>query len=135
MLTISQVTEQTGLTAYTLRYYEKIGVLKNPQRTEGGARLYSESDVAYIQCLVHLKKLGLSLEEITEFTRDGCVMEKIKQGEDPAHFTPTLSKRTEILSKYLAELEAKRQELDGIIAMTRAKLAGYHELSQEQEVT
>ncbi|WP_411348575.1 MerR family transcriptional regulator [Paenibacillus sp. WLX2291] len=131
MLSISQVTAQTGLTAYTLRYYEQIGVLQNPKRKQGGARIYSESDVKYIQCLVHLKKLGLSLEEITEFTRDGCVMEKIKQGEDPAHFIPTLSKRTEILSKYLEELEAKRQELDGIIAMTREKLAGYHELAQD----
>lgn len=131
MLSISQVTAQTGLTAYTLRYYEQIGVLQSPNRKPGGARIYSESDVKYIQCLVHLKKLGLSLEEITEFTRDGCVMEKIKQGENPADFTPTLSKRTEILSKYLAELEAKRQELDGIIAMTREKLAGYHELAQE----
>ncbi len=132
MLSISQVTEQTGLTAYTLRYYEQIGVLKSPNRKQGGARIYSESDVTYIQCLVHLKKLGLSLEEITEFTRDGCVMEKIKQGEDPAHFTPTLSKRTEILSKYLAELEAKRKELDRIIEMTQEKLAGYHALSQDR---
>ncbi|MBD3921268.1 MerR family transcriptional regulator [Paenibacillus sp. PR3] len=132
MLTISQVTERTGLTPYTLRYYEKIGVLKGPSRRAGGARSYTESDVSYIQCLVTLKKLGLSLEEITEFTRDGCVMDRIQQGEDPDHFTPTLNKRTEILSKYLLDLEAKRQELDHMISLAQEKLNGYLELSKER---
>ncbi|MFG3613304.1 MerR family transcriptional regulator [Rummeliibacillus stabekisii] len=132
MLTISQVSERTGLTPYTLRYYEKIGVLKSPSRKEGGARSYSESEVSYIQCLTNLKKIGLSLEEITEFTRDGCVMEKIELGEDPTKYTQTLDKRTEILSKYLMDLEAKQQELDHMITLTKEKLAGYFELSKER---
>ncbi|UED79230.1 MerR family transcriptional regulator [Lysinibacillus sp. CD3-6] len=130
MLTISQVSERTGLTPYTLRYYEKIGVLKGPNRSEGGARAYTESEVSYILCLNNLKKIGLSLEEITEFTRDGCVMEKIQLGADPTKFTPTLNKRTEILSKYLLDLEAKQQELSHMITLTKEKLAGYHELSK-----
>lgn len=130
MFTISQVSERTGLTPYTLRYYEKIGVLQGPGRSEGGVRTYTESEVSYIQCLSGLKKLGLSLDEIKEFTRDGCVMDKIQQGEDPVKFTPTLNKRTEILSKYLVELEAKRQELEYIISLAKEKLAIYHELSK-----
>lgn len=131
MLTISQVSEKTGLTPYTLRYYEKIGVLKCPSRREGGARAYSESEVSYIQCLTNLKKIGLSLEEITEFTREGCVMEKIQLGEDPTKYTQTLNKRTEILSKYLMDLEAKQQELEHMISLTKEKLSGYFELSKE----
>lgn len=130
MLTISQVSERTGLTPYTLRYYEKIGILKGPSRSKGGARAYNESEVSYIQCLNHLKKIGLSLEEIAEFTRDGCVMEKIQLGEDPTKFMPTLNKRTEILSKYLLDLEAKQQELNHMISLTKEKLASYHELSK-----
>lgn len=55
MLTISQVSEQTGLTPYTIRYYEKIGVLHEPMRSSGGARVYQESEVSYIQCLNKLK--------------------------------------------------------------------------------
>lgn len=90
MLTISQVSEKTGLTPYTIRYYEKIGVLHEPKRSNGGARVYKESEVSYIQCLNKLKKLGLSLEEITEFTREGCVMDKIQQGENPSNYNPTL---------------------------------------------
>jgi len=133
MLTISQVSEKTGLTPYTLRYYEKIGVLKGPMHRNGLARRYTESEVSFIQCLNGLKKLGMSLEEITEFFRDGCVMEKIQQGEDITKLTPSLNKRTAILTKHLAELEAKRRELDGIIALTKEKLAVYDEMAQEAE--
>jgi MerR family transcriptional regulator, repressor of the yfmOP operon len=134
MLTISQVSERTGLTSYTIRYYEKIGVLHEPNRRYGGARIYTESEVSYIQCLNRLKKLGLSLEEITEFTRDGCVLDKIQQEGDLANFTPTLHKRIEILEKHLVELEAKRQELEYIISLTKEKLALYQELTKEDMV-
>ncbi|OXM83315.1 MerR family transcriptional regulator [Paenibacillus rigui] len=130
MLTISQVSERTGLSPYTLRYYEKVGVLKEPKRKEGGARSYSESEVSFIQCLNGLKRLGMSLEEITEFFRDGCVMEKIQQGEDLAKLSPSLNKRTEILTKHLAELEAKKKELETIMALTREKLAMYDALAK-----
>lgn len=131
MLTISQVSERTGLTSYTIRYYEKIGLLYEPNRRNGGARIYTESEVSYIQCLNRLKKLGLSLEEITEFTREGCVLDKIQRGEDLANFTPTLHKRIEILEKNLVVLEAKRQELEYMISLTKEKLALYQELTKE----
>ncbi|WP_025719489.1 MerR family transcriptional regulator [Paenibacillus sp. 1-18] len=134
MFTISQVSEKTGLTPYTIRYYEKIGVLHEPKRRNGGARVYSESEVSYIQCLNRLKKLGISLEEITEFTRDGCVLDKIQHGEDLVNFTPTLHKRIEILEKHLVELEAKRQELEYIISLTKEKLALYQELTKEDMI-
>lgn len=133
MFSISQVSEKTGLTPYTLRYYEKIGVLKVPMRSGGGARTYTEGEVSFIECMNGLKKLGMSLEEITEFFRDGCVMEKIQQGEDPAGLTPSLNKRVEILSKHLTELEAKRRELENIISLTKEKLAMYRELSAKSK--
>ncbi|AIQ44405.1 MerR family transcriptional regulator [Paenibacillus sp. FSL R7-0297] len=134
MLTISQVSEQTGLTPYTIRYYEKIGVLHEPKRSNGGARVYKESEVSYIQCLNKLKKVGLSLEEITEFTREGCVMDKIQQGENPSNYNPTLKKRIEILEKHLMGLESRRQEIDYMISLAAEKLTLYQELTKEDIV-
>lgn len=134
MLTISQVSEQTGLTPYTIRYYEKIGVLHEPKRSNGGARVYKESEVSYIQCLNKLKKLGLSLEEITEFTREGCIMDKIQQGENPSDYNPTLKKRIEILEKHLMGLESRRQEIDYMISLAEEKLTLYQELTKEDIV-
>ncbi|MEK4325436.1 MerR family transcriptional regulator [Paenibacillus sp. FSL R7-0312] len=134
MLTISQVSEQTGLTPYTIRYYEKIGVLHEPKRSNGGARVYKESEVSYIQCLNKLKKVGLSLEEITEFTREGCVMDKIQQGENPSNYNPTLKKRIEILEKHLMGLESRRQEIDYMISLAEEKITLYQELTKEDIV-
>ena len=65
---IEQVAERTGLTRRTLRYYEEIGLLPPPRRTEGNYRLYSEEDVAYIERIHQMKSaLGLSLKEVEEF--------------------------------------------------------------------
>lgn len=131
MLTISQVAEKTGLTPYTIRYYEKIGVLQEPERSNGGARVYNESEVSYIQCLNKLKKLGLPLEEIMEFTREGCVIDKVQQGESLSNYTPTLEKRIGILEKHLMEQKARRQKIDDIISLTEEKLVLYQELTKE----
>src|SRR5579872_2924687 len=66
-LRIEQVAARTGLTKRTLRYYEEIGVLAPPSRTEGGYRLYSEHDVQELERIKRLKDLlGFSLAEIRE---------------------------------------------------------------------
>ncbi|MCP3779925.1 MerR family transcriptional regulator [Paenibacillus sp. MZ03-122A] len=134
MLTISQVSERTGLTPYTIRYYEKIGVLQEPNRRNGRTRIYTESEVSYIQCLIRLKKLGLSLEEITEFTHDGCILDKIQKGQEVANFTPALHIRIEILEKHLVELESKRQELECMISLANEKIALYQKLTKDDIV-
>ena len=64
---IEQVAARTGLTKRTLRYYEEIGLLPPPTRTEGGYRLYSEADVQQLERIKRLKDLlGFSLAEIRE---------------------------------------------------------------------
>src|SRR5258708_33783073 len=66
-LRIDQVAERTGLTKRALRYYEEIGLLDPPTRTEGNYRLYSEADVAHIARIRRMRELlGASLAEIKE---------------------------------------------------------------------
>ena len=45
MYTIQEVSEKTGLTAHTLRYYEKEGLLTGVERSQGGFRQYSDEDL------------------------------------------------------------------------------------------
>lgn len=66
-LRIEQVSARTGLTKRTLRYYEEIGLLAPPTRTEGGYRLYSQNDIQHLERIKRLKELlGFSLAEIRE---------------------------------------------------------------------
>lgn len=132
MFSIQQVAETTGLSAHTLRYYEKIGLLPNPARKKGGTRQYTQSDVDFMQFLNSLKKTGMTLPDITEFVKDGCIWQLAETG---AELTPSLQKRIEILQKHLIALEAQRAELDAILALTHEKLVIYHNLLTQEKQT
>ncbi|AWZ48621.1 methyltransferase type 11 [Clostridiaceae bacterium 14S0207] len=61
---IGEFAERAGVTIRTLRYYDKIGLLKPLKKSSSGYRLYSEEDFFRLQQITTLKFLGLSLEEI-----------------------------------------------------------------------
>jgi MerR family copper efflux transcriptional regulator len=63
-LGIAELAERTGFSRPTLRYYEEIGLLDAPQRTETGYRVYDRGVEARLQFIRRAKRLGLSLEEI-----------------------------------------------------------------------
>ncbi|AWC30484.1 MerR family transcriptional regulator [Bacillus cytotoxicus] len=64
MISIQELTKETGVTVRTLRYYDQIGLLKPSGKTDGGHRLYSEVDVIRLQQILFLKEMGFSLKEI-----------------------------------------------------------------------
>lgn len=78
---ISDLAEQLGITARTIRLYEKIGLVNPPKRTEGGVRYYDKSDIKRFKFVLKLKTLGISLEEMKEladiYTREDKIPEKI----------------------------------------------------------
>lgn len=64
---IGEVADRTGVTQRTLRFYEEKGLLRPPERMDGGFRLYSEEDVARIEYIRRLQQyLGFTLAEIKE---------------------------------------------------------------------
>lgn len=67
--TIKEVTELFNISSYTLRYYEKEGLLPPVHRTENGRRQYDESDLSRIRMIRCMKAAGMSLESIKEFNR------------------------------------------------------------------
>ena len=58
---------KVGLSAYTLRYYEKIGLLRHIQRRANGHRVYSTKDVDWVGFIRRLKETGMPLERILEY--------------------------------------------------------------------
>src|SRR3954452_9182954 len=61
---ISDVAERTGIPATTLRYYEHIGLITAPARTEAGYRVYDDRTVERLAFVARAKQLGLSLDDV-----------------------------------------------------------------------
>lgn len=64
MFHVGEVSHRLGLNPQTLYFYERVGLIPPPQRTEAGYRLFSQQDMERIAFIVRAKSLGLSLDEI-----------------------------------------------------------------------
>lgn len=61
---IGEVAERIGLSLRTIRYYEEVGLVTPSARSQGGFRLYTESDIARLQLIKRMKPLGFALDEM-----------------------------------------------------------------------
>ncbi|MBV8910239.1 MAG: MerR family DNA-binding protein [Gammaproteobacteria bacterium] len=68
-LTIGKMASAAEVGIDTVRFYERGGLLKRPQRTPAGYRLYDKTDLARLRFIRRAKALGFSLEEIAELLR------------------------------------------------------------------
>ena len=67
--TIKQAVELTNLTPVTLRYYDKQGLLPFMERRESGYRMFSDGDIAMLRVIECLKKSGMSIKDIRQFSK------------------------------------------------------------------
>ncbi len=68
-LTIGKLADAAEVGIDTVRFYERAGLLRKPQRTAAGYRLYAETDAVRLRFIRRAKALGFSLEEILELLR------------------------------------------------------------------
>lgn len=64
--TIGQLAKNAGVNIDTIRYYERRGLMPEPDRRESGYRQYGEKDYQRLQFILHAKELGFTLKEISE---------------------------------------------------------------------
>lgn len=69
MLRIREAAETVGLSADTLRYYERINLVPRPARGVGGQRSYADRDLARLRFVTRAQALGFTLEEIRQLLR------------------------------------------------------------------
>ncbi|MBY7824214.1 MerR family transcriptional regulator [Vibrio fluvialis] len=93
-MNIKAFSELTGLSTYTLRYYEKIGLLKNVQRTPSGRRVYTSKEVDWVRFIVRLKETGMPLGNILQYA------------ELRACGTVSHSERQQLLEEHRKQLKA-----------------------------
>jgi DNA-binding transcriptional MerR regulator len=101
-LTVSALANQAGLSADTVRYYERVGLLPQPARSAAGYRLYDHAAVGRLQLIKGAQRAGLRLREIGE------LLQVADQGQCPCGHTETL------LRERLVEV---RTELDRLRAL------------------
>ena len=66
LLSIGKVAERAGVSVETIRFYERKGLLREPERKASGYRQYQEDDIRKLVFIQHAKGLGFSLNEIHE---------------------------------------------------------------------
>jgi len=64
MLKIGELASKTGLTAHTIRFYEKNGLINASQRSEAGYRYYAETDVRQAEFVKTARKIGFSIDDV-----------------------------------------------------------------------
>ena len=129
-LRIGDVAARTGLTQRTIRYYEEMGLLPPPARTQGEYRLYSPDDVTRLQRVVRLKELcGFSLAEIRDSIEAEGGIEQLKSEYRAAGDTATraekLEKAISITEGQLALIERKLGQMREMRGELRSRMDRY----------
>ena len=121
---ISEVSEQYELSADTLRYYERIGLLPPVNRNESGIRDYSEIDARRVEFVKCMRSAGLPIEVLIEY------IELVQQGDS------TIQARKEILVEQRDLLTARMAEMQKTLDRLNYKIDVYEKalLKKEQEM-
>jgi DNA-binding transcriptional MerR regulator len=104
-LTIAEVAERTGLTAHTLRYYERDGLMLRVDRARSGHRRYTERDLGWIDLITKLRATGMPVRDVRRYA------ELVRAGEGNEQ------ERLELLT---AHRERVRQNLEQVTAYLAA---------------
>ena len=115
---IGELSRATGINIETIRYYERIGLLPEPDRTAANYRSYGDPHRARLTFVRHSRDLGFAIEEIRSL---------LDLSDDPAR---DCSEADRIASRYLAQVEEKiaqltllRDELTRIVGRCRGGVA------------
>lgn len=116
---ISEVAEKYGISADTLRYYERAGLLSHVHRTESGVRDYDEDDCARIEFVKCMRSANVSIEALAAYVH------LLDQGDETIEQRRAiLVEQRDVARARLAELQAGLDRLDYKIANYDKLLAG-----------
>ncbi|MFV0466533.1 MAG: MerR family transcriptional regulator [Lachnospiraceae bacterium] len=127
-MTIAEVSKKYGLTADTLRYYERIGLLPPVNRGASGNRDYTEADCRWVYFIKCMRNAGLSIELLIEY------VDLFQREEDTieARKNLLLEQRAQIYDRIL-NLQETLDYLDGKIDGYENQLAKFEENLKTKE--
>ena len=117
-LTISGAAEASGVSAHTLRYYERAGLLDPVDRGHSGHRRYAEEDLVRIQFLTKLRSTGMPIRQIKAYA------DLVRRGED------TAEARLAMLEAHREAVLAQLEETSRNLELIEKKIDFYKERLQ-----
>ena len=120
-LTIQEAAVVTGLSAHTLRYYERVGLIHPISREENSRRRYSTDDIGWIDFLTKLRATGMSIREMQKYA------ELQRLGDE------TLPERVEMLKNLRDQVEERIRELQENLKLVHYKIEFYGQMIEERE--
>lgn len=115
-MTITEVSKKYGLSADTLRYYERVGLIPKVNRNKSGIRDYTEQDCSWVEFIKCMRSAGLPIEALIEYVT------LYQQGDE------TLKARKEILIEQRKQLMEKFNEMKYTLEHLDMKIEKYKEL-------
>ena len=120
-MNIKKVSEQAGVSADTIRYYERIGLLPRVRRNKSGIRDFSEQDIATLEFIRCFRRAGMSVESLIEY------MNLVEQGEG------TEEARMHLLQEQRDKLDVRIDELLATRNRMDYKIKNYQNILLEKE--
>ncbi len=123
-MTITEVSKKYGLSADTLRYYERIGLIPKINRNKRGVRDFTEEDCRWVEFIKCMRGSGLSIESLIEYVK------LFQEGNS------TINARKEILIEQRNQLADRIKEMQSTLDRLDKKIDGYEEkmLAKEEEL-
>ena len=134
---IGEVAAETDVSTRTLRYYEELGLLTPSGHSPGGARRYSDDDVARVRRIRELQELvGFNLEEIRTIVaaedRLGELRQEFRAGRSPERERQIITEAIEINDRLRTEMRNKLARLETFLADLDAKATLYRRRARAQ---
>jgi MerR family mercuric resistance operon transcriptional regulator len=107
-LTIGTVAKAAGVNVETIRFYQRLGLLSEPNKPYGGIRRYDETDVARVRFVKSAQRLGFSLDEIAELLQ-------LEDGTHCAEASVLAEHKLEDVRKRLADLRRMERTLSQLV--------------------
>jgi DNA-binding transcriptional MerR regulator len=114
--TIKQASEKTNLSIYTLRFYDKEGLLPLVSRSSNGIRKFSDNDIEWLKLICCLKNSGMSIEKIKEFME--LCLEGVKSCEE----------KKQLLEEHKKHIISQIDQLQNSLKVIDYKISHYKEV-------
>lgn len=119
---IGELAQQSSLSAHTLRYYERIGLLPRAHRNSSHQRDYDDSVLIWIEFLRRLKSTGMSIKDMLRYA-------KLRE-KGPS----TETERQNLLEIHRDQVKTHLVELQNCLLVLDSKIAGYARSTRQRKV-